>query len=280
MIEIFSPNTKLDDIVYDVTHFNLTDDVSNHQHDCIEMVFIVSGNAVQVLNGKRQKVYKGCATIIHPGSSHGFTEVHELELYNVSCVPDMLERLGVSLAFFRNKRDFFFGKNLCSSLYFNGINCYDLINLLAAMHETYWNEKKNEKRHSQLRSFFGILLVFLFQAYRMPAENRTMSPADIARYLELHFKEKITLADIAEKAGVSVSLILLRFREQFGTSPMKYLAEYRLKYAAELLGNTSLSVKNIADECGFPDSNYFIKCYKDYFGISPARQRRDINQKM
>lgn len=273
MFRIFSPNTKLDEVLYDVTHYCLKSDVQNHQHDCIEMVFITSGTGVQIINGKRENVYPGCATIIHPGCYHSFTESRDLELYNVSCVPEVLEHLGIQLTFFRNRKHFFNEKNLYSSLRFNGLNWHDVANLLAAMHEAYW-DKEREKRHSDLRSFFSILLIFLMQAYRPPLENSTMSPAEVARYLELHCAQKLSLAEIARKAGLSVSLLQLRFKEYFGIPPMKYLAEYRLKHAAELLAETSLSQKAIANECGFYDSNYFIKCYKEYFGISPAKQRR------
>lgn len=277
MFEIFSPSVKLDDVVYDVTRFHLTQEVRNHQHDCIEMVFAVSGSAVQIINGKRENIYKGCASIIHPGCYHGFTEVRDLELYNVSCVPEILERLGVSLAFFRNRKDFFTGENLYSSLHFNGLNCYDVINLLSTMHEVYWSKEKNEKRHSELRSLFSILLIFLMQAFQLPPGNRTMSPVEVARYLEIHCKQQLSLSEVAKKAGLSVSLLQLRFKEHFGTSPMKYLAEYRLKHAGELLTKTSLPIKNIAEECGFSDSNYFIRCYKEFFGTSPARQRRNLS---
>jgi AraC family L-rhamnose operon transcriptional activator RhaR/AraC family L-rhamnose operon regulatory protein RhaS len=50
-----------------------------------------------------------------------------------------------------------------------------------------------------------------------------------------------------------------------------------MNHACSLLENTNLPVKEIAYKSGFYDSNYFIKLFKQQFGISPAKNRKSRN---
>lgn len=54
---------------------------------------------------------------------------------------------------------------------------------------------------------------------------------------------------------------------------MAYVTLYRLKYAQELLANSSLSVNEIASQCGFGDSSYFIKVFRKHFNQTPSEYR-------
>lgn len=48
-------------------------------------------------------------------------------------------------------------------------------------------------------------------------------------------------------------------------TPIQYLTEFRLKRAAMLLAEHTLSIQNIANAVGIPDSNYFTKLFKKVF---------------
>ena len=73
-MQLFSPSDRIDQILFDITHHTLNSDTVEHGHTCIEIVLVVSGTAVQVIDGKRVHVYPGCVSIIHPGGSHAFQE--------------------------------------------------------------------------------------------------------------------------------------------------------------------------------------------------------------
>ena len=85
MVDIFSPPSMLDEVLFDITHHRLQRPTPMHSHSCVEIVVVVSGNAVQTIGGIRRKIYAGVTTIINPGCTHMFDEVNALELYNVSC---------------------------------------------------------------------------------------------------------------------------------------------------------------------------------------------------
>ena len=54
---------------------------------------------------------------------------------------------------------------------------------------------------------------------------------------------------------------------------MRYLNEYRLERAAELLHHEDKTVTEIAFECGFNDLSYFIKSFRRQYELSPSVYR-------
>lgn len=94
------------------------------------------------------------------------------------------------------------------------------------------------------------------------------------RYIEQHYPETITLEALAESAHVSRSECLRCFRASLQTAPYRYLMEYRLSRAAELLQNTDLPVGEIAARVGFGQMSHFGKCFKEKTGVSPRIYRK------
>lgn len=93
------------------------------------------------------------------------------------------------------------------------------------------------------------------------------------RCIEQHYPEDLTLEDIAESASVSKSECLRCFNLTLQTTPYKYLMEYRLSKAAELLKKTDQPVSNISACVGFHQVSHFGKCFKEKTGYSPREYR-------
>lgn len=94
------------------------------------------------------------------------------------------------------------------------------------------------------------------------------------RCIELHYPEDLTLEAIAESACVSKSECLRCFHLTLQTTPYKYLMEYRLSKAAELLKKTEQSVSEISSCVGFHQVSHFGKCFKEKTGCSPKEYRK------
>ena len=93
------------------------------------------------------------------------------------------------------------------------------------------------------------------------------------RCIEQHYPEDLTLEDIAESASVSKSECLRCFNLTLQTTPYKYLMEYRLSKAAELLKKTDQPVSDISACVGFHQVSHFGKCFKEKTGYSPREYR-------
>lgn len=93
------------------------------------------------------------------------------------------------------------------------------------------------------------------------------------RCIEQHYPEDLTLEDIAGSASVSKSECLRCFNLTLQTTPYKYLMEYRLSKAAELLKKTDQPVSDISSCVGFHQVSHFGKCFKEKTGYSPREYR-------
>lgn len=93
------------------------------------------------------------------------------------------------------------------------------------------------------------------------------------RYIEEHYAEDLTLADLAKSANISKSECARCFKLSMNTTPYKYLAEFRLSKAAQLLKRTEKPIGDIAAEVGFHQMSHFGKCFKEKTGYSPREYR-------
>ncbi|MFQ9985428.1 MAG: helix-turn-helix domain-containing protein [Lachnospiraceae bacterium] len=94
------------------------------------------------------------------------------------------------------------------------------------------------------------------------------------QYINEHYNEDISLDRLAGSANVSKSECLRCFKASLQTTPCKYLSEYRLSKAAELLKNSDEPIGNIADSVGFRQISHFGKCFKEKTGFSPRDYRK------
>ena len=89
------------------------------------------------------------------------------------------------------------------------------------------------------------------------------------KFLKMHFKEQVNIAQICGQFGYSREHFSRLFRQQTGLSPMQFILNIRLNHAKKLLCSTRLSLKAIAAECGLNDANYLCSLFRKRFGISP-----------
>ena len=94
---------------------------------------------------------------------------------------------------------------------------------------------------------------------------------------ELHRtpERKWTVADLAAAANVSRSLLDERFREALGRSPIRYLTDWRLHVAKDLLATTTLAVSAVARRVGYDSEEAFSRAFKRAHGQAPAHWRAD-----
>jgi AraC-like DNA-binding protein len=92
---------------------------------------------------------------------------------------------------------------------------------------------------------------------------------------ELHREpeRKWTVADLAAAANVSRSVLDERFRTVLGRSPIRYLTDWRLHIAKQLLATTDLSVFAVARRVGYDAEEAFSRAFKRAYGQAPTHWR-------
>lgn len=94
-------------------------------------------------------------------------------------------------------------------------------------------------------------------------------------FLEAHFTEPLTLAEIAEAAHISPRECLRSFDRIIGMPPVAYLLRRRILYAAELLRETELPVTEVCFRAGFHSPSYFGKQFREQMGCTPRAFRQN-----
>jgi AraC family transcriptional regulator len=105
-----------------------------------------------------------------------------------------------------------------------------------------------------------------------------LSPSKLSRAKELLVEKSnrdILLADIARECGLSRQYFTKSFKATLGVTPHRWLQQYRIKKAKDLLQNTSHPIADIAIECGFADQSHFTRVFVTLTGGTPAAWRRE-----
>lgn len=97
---------------------------------------------------------------------------------------------------------------------------------------------------------------------------------ELLAYVNEHYTEKISLRDLASHFHLSEKYISRYFKEHFQLTITGYTNHLRLTCARRLLESTDLPVTEVALRSGFPNVSYFIRTFKNSYGISPLKYRK------
>jgi YesN/AraC family two-component response regulator len=96
-------------------------------------------------------------------------------------------------------------------------------------------------------------------------------------YIENHYKEIISLESCAENVGISYAHLSRIFKKETSFSFSEYLNRFRVNKAKMFLAEKKMPIKQIVDETGFTNYNYFFKVFKGVEGITPVEYTEGAN---
>lgn len=96
----------------------------------------------------------------------------------------------------------------------------------------------------------------------------------ILEYIEGYYADYITIEDMARQVNISRTECFRCFQRITGQTPLEYLTFYRLGQAAYKLRNTDSSITEICISSGFSQPSYFGKKFREYYGVSPLKYRK------
>ena len=101
----------------------------------------------------------------------------------------------------------------------------------------------------------------------------------IVAYVSEHYMETVTLGELSDKLGYSLSYVSKRFKEDMGISFVSFLQNYRITQGCRLLLSTRNTVSDIAETVGYSDVKFFVSLVKRVTGFSPSALRRNHSTK-
>lgn len=98
----------------------------------------------------------------------------------------------------------------------------------------------------------------------------------VLNYVSNHICNDIDIDELAEVACVTKPYLIRLFKQDLGSSPLKYINQKKVERAQLLLITEDMPVKDIAYELGFNDYSYFIRMFKKTTGKTPQMYRNTM----
>ena len=239
----------------------------SHTHNHMELFYIVGGKGQFLIQDQLYPVSANNLVIINPNIPHTEVSLNAQPLEYI-----VLGIEGIELANTENAGGQFSILDHFESVEFSGC----LRNILREM------EQKNTGYEDVCQAYMEILIIRLMRstALSIPVEPQTVSRnqqcAAVKRYIDQHFKESLTLEQLAEEAHMNKFYLSHAFKKEYGVSPINYLISCRIEESKYLLAETDLSLSQIAQLLGFSSLSYFSQVFRRTQGSSPMEFRQTI----
>jgi YesN/AraC family two-component response regulator len=246
----------------------------NHSHNYFEIYYVEKGNARFFVDDRLFDLHTGDYMIVPPNLVHYNRYITQTTRVNIYFRDEDLRR-GDDYVL-ENLKSHFLEK---AAMFHTPSSHKDLLdNVIDRMlHEDKVSDENTEVMMQLLFQEFFILsnrhCITNTGYSNEVAEEGDISIQEAARYISEHYNLPITLNMLAEKSGLSPAYFSKRFHLITGMGMKEYLTYVRLKHAEAELVSTSHSIREIAENSGFSDSNYFKDVFKKEFGVSPRTYR-------
>ena len=254
-----------------------------HAHDYLEIVIVIGGSADHHVDNQTYRVSTGDVFVIHGETAHGFSRATaDFHVCNIFYPHDSSWIPHARLATLPGYQALFVlepirrrGEEFPSRLRLDSIALHDLTTLAHRLHKEL--ERQIQGHIYMAQGYLLQLIVTLSRLYAGLHDEQArglLRMSDAVIYLEEHFCEPIKIGDLAAYAAMSERHFCRLFRQTFSITPSERMLELRLEHARRLLADRTLNVTEIAYACGFRDSNYFTRQFKQRVGCTPRAYRK------
>ncbi len=154
----------------------------------------------------------------------------------------------------------------------------ELLCYIQKIYELYSEKKKTF--HLLAHSLFYQVWSLLYENMPEPPQSALQTQNWLSAlhgmigFIQKHYNEKISLADIAASGNVCQSNCCAIFKKYLRQTPIGYLICYRLNKSVEFLKDPSLSITEISLASGFIGASYYTETFRKHFGCPPSEYRR------
>lgn len=237
-----------------------------HTHNHTELFYIVGGKGQFRIQDQLYPVNVNNLVIINPNVTHTEVSLNAQPLEYI-----VLGIEGVELATSENSNGQF-----CILDHFESVEVSGCLrNILREM------EQKGTGYEDVCQAYMEILIIRLMRntALAVPAEPQVNSGNQqctaVRRYIDMHFKEPLTLEQLAEEAHMNKFYLSHTFKREYGVSPINYMIHKRIEESKYLLAETDLSMSQIAQLLGFSSPSYFSQVFRRTQSVSPMEYRQN-----
>lgn len=252
-----------------------------HWHSYCEITLVQKGRGRYFVNGHEFDMESGDLIVFNNAEPHGWIGGEEnMNLLVTAFQPEFIvDKLDIS------------GNDYLRPFVERGSNFQNRIGhedvradkIREIMQEIYSEARIKEEGYRQMiRADMFRILMLLIRHYQdetksmafLKEKNQAMQRLEDAfHYIDLRYKEKLSLEEVASSCHMSTNYFSTYFRKAANMNFSEYVARLRIREAQRLLHTTCMPVTEIAMECGFQNLSNFYRTYHKFFDRSPKDER-------
>ncbi|MFA5629792.1 MAG: helix-turn-helix domain-containing protein [Dehalococcoidales bacterium] len=225
-----------------------------HSHTCFELVYYFDNGGFSLIDGKKHNYNANDFVIIEPGARH---DDHSVGTSEIVCVG--------------------FNYDGAEFLLKNG-RYRDQTGKVKQLLELLTEEMASKLNHYAFVTNMIVKQILIeIERLLLPSNPEAIKHEHIKQalnYIQQYYLTEINMEQLAAISQYSYHRFRHIFKEEMGISPKQYILHKRLMHAKQQLQETSISVTELAYNCGFASTSQFIKQFKAHFKTTPTQYKK------
>lgn len=244
-------------------------DSTPHSHNCAEIFYITGGKGSFLIEDQTYPVEQGHLVVINSGVAHAESSDEEQPLEYI-----VLGVNGLELTANDEQKQF----HILSFQHTDSPILPYVKEMLREIEGKAWGYD------IVCQNLLEVLLVRAmrssnYAARVVPSVNKVSKEcAAVRRYIDSHFKESLSLDQLAAMVHINKYHLVHSFTKAYGTSPINYMLSLRLQESRYLLQSSDHSMSQIAQIVGFSSPCYFSQVFHKAMGMSPREYRNSYRR--
>ncbi len=251
-----------------------------HYHNYIEVLYALDTDGYVWINGEKLRYDSGTLMIINPKEPHALTFDASSHHLCVQFSPHILYSDEKSFYEFKYVAPFLLEDAHQYIFKTEDISAVDTRELMVEILEE-WKKKGTAYelavRSNILKLFYGIFRYWEEKKILHYENDMNDTMKKALAYVSENFVT-LTQKEVAEHCNISYQYLSRMFKNTMGKGFNEYITFLRLREAEKLLLSSDKDITQIALECGFSASSYFIELFRKNKGITPKQFRSKMRE--
>lgn len=271
------PETENHSFFFIDQHIDYRLEAKLHTHEAWELYYVVKGRGTRMAGDTLLPFSEGDVALLPPSMHHYWKYSPDsadddgcIRYLMVAFSPDLVQRCIDTFPELRNRLA---GISFpADALTFGTESSRIIRRSLSAMNRM--DELGRLSEMLRLLPFLFTTTDYTFAGKAMRIERNVRRMQQISTYVMAHYAHPISLTDIATEVGMNRSAFCTYFKRNKGMTFSRFVMQYRLNTACELLKRSHKSVSEICYLVGFNDLPYFVRLFTAEMGMSPTKYRK------
>ncbi len=256
---------------------------TKHLHDEYEIYYLMEGERFYFIGQRTYHIRKGSLVFINKNVIHK-TGLASGPYHDRILIEFCGEPFGRFFSFFGDMTLESFFEEHTGVMNFDPREQSYIENLLLGI-QSEIHHKKPGYRLSVMNRLASLLIFAMRHKERassdkenFPGSAKYQKVDDVAKYIVKNCTRPMSLESVADNFYINKCYLSRIFKEITGFTINEYINVHRINKAQELLADSTLSITEVAAECGYESLTYFEKVFKTYREISPLKYRNEYRQ--